>query len=51
MVEGNFAERVSVRLGRASVNTIEIIEGLLEGDVVIISDMSDWDTYDRVRIK
>ncbi len=51
MTEDNYAERVRVRLGRASVNTIEILEGLVEGDVVIISDMSDWDTYDRVRIK
>jgi hypothetical protein len=51
MTEDNYAERVRVRLGRASVNTIEILEGLVEGDVVIISDMSDWDTYDRIRIK
>ncbi len=51
MTDDNYAERVRVRLGRASVNTIEILEGLVEGDVVIISDMSDWDTYDRVRIK
>ncbi len=51
MVDDNYAERVTVRLGVASVNTIEIVGGLVEGDVVIISDMGDWDTYDRVRIK
>ncbi|UCC71615.1 MAG: HlyD family efflux transporter periplasmic adaptor subunit [Gemmatimonadota bacterium] len=48
---GNAAVRVSVRLGRASVNTIEIIEGLLEGDEVIVSDMSAWDEHDRVRLR
>jgi len=51
MTADGYAERITVKLGRASVNTIEILEGLFEGDVVIISDMSDWDTYDRVRIK
>ncbi|HEX7117745.1 MAG TPA: HlyD family efflux transporter periplasmic adaptor subunit [Longimicrobiales bacterium] len=49
--DGSHAIRVSVLLGRASVNTIEIVEGLQEGDVVILSDMSAWDQYDRVRIK
>ncbi|HWP36689.1 MAG TPA: HlyD family efflux transporter periplasmic adaptor subunit [Gemmatimonadales bacterium] len=47
----NGATRVSVRLGRSSVNVIEIVEGLSEGDVVILSDMSRWDAVDRVRIK
>ncbi|UCC82601.1 MAG: HlyD family efflux transporter periplasmic adaptor subunit [Gemmatimonadota bacterium] len=49
--DGDAAVRVPVRLGRASVNTIEIIEGLLEGDEVIVSDMSNWDEYDRVRLR
>ncbi len=49
--DGNAAVRVRVRLGRASVNTIEIIEGLIEGDEVIVSDMSTWDEYDRVRLR
>jgi multidrug efflux pump subunit AcrA (membrane-fusion protein) len=49
--DGNAAVRVRVRLGRASVNTIEIIEGLVEGDEVIVSDMSTWDEYDRVRLR
>ncbi len=49
--DGNYAERLTVRLGRSSVNTIEIIEGLQVGDLVILSDMSQWDAYDRVRLK
>jgi HlyD family secretion protein len=39
-----------VKLGRASVSTIEIVEGLQPGDQVILSDMSNWDSYDRVRL-
>jgi multidrug efflux pump subunit AcrA (membrane-fusion protein) len=45
------AERVTVQLGRASVNTIEIKGGLQVGDSVIISDMSQFDATQRVRIK
>ena len=45
------ATRVSVRLGRASVNAIEVVAGLAPGDEVILSDMSRWDGVDRVRIK
>jgi HlyD family secretion protein len=48
---GDEAERVKVELGRSSVNTIEIVRGLNQGDVVILSDMSRWDGVDRVRIK
>ena len=48
---GTHAVRVPVRLGRASVNTIEVVDGLEQGDVVILSDMSSWDQHDRVRIK
>ncbi len=48
---GRYAERVNVRLGRGSVNQIEILEGLSQGDVVILSDMSRWESTDRVRIK
>ena len=48
---GSFAERVQVRLGRASVTTIEIVDGLVEGDRIILSDMSQWDAYDRVKIR
>jgi HlyD family secretion protein len=44
------AIRVRVRIGRVSVNSIEIVEGLQEGDEVILSDMSMWDAYDRIRL-
>jgi len=44
------ANRIQVKLGRSSVNQIEILEGLREGDQVILSDMSAWDSYDRVRL-
>ncbi|MEZ5354131.1 MAG: HlyD family efflux transporter periplasmic adaptor subunit [Bryobacteraceae bacterium] len=44
------ATRVQVKFGRASVNTIEVLEGLNAGDKVILSDMSQWDAYDRVRL-
>jgi len=44
------ANRVQVKLGRSSVNQIEIVEGLRDGDQVILSDMSAWDSYDRVRL-
>ena len=48
--DGTEATRVNVRLGRTSVNTVEIVGGLQPGDKVIISDMSRWDGYDRVRV-
>ena len=48
---GSHAERINVRLGRSSVNYIEITDGLRVGDVVILTDMSQWDAYDRVRIR
>jgi HlyD family secretion protein len=44
------ASRVQVKLGRTSVNTIEIVDGLREGEQVVLSDMSAWDSYDRVRL-
>jgi HlyD family secretion protein len=49
--DGTHAVRVTVQLGRSSVKTIEIIEGLAEGDQVILSDTSRWDDYDRIRLK
>ncbi len=45
------AVRVPVKLGRSSVNTVEIVEGLREGDQVVLSDMSRWDNLDRVRLQ
>jgi multidrug resistance efflux pump len=49
--DGTHARRVQVKLGRASVNTIEIGQGLNVGDLVIISDVSQWDAEERLRIK
>jgi HlyD family secretion protein len=45
------ADRVQVRLGRSSVNSIVVLAGLNEGDEVILSDMSQWDSFDRVRLR
>ena len=49
--DGSEATRVNVKLGRSSVNTVEILQGLQVGDRVILSDMSQWDNYDRVRLR
>ena len=49
--DGVTAERTQVKLGRSSVNTIEILSGLKVGDQVILSDMSAYDAYDRIRLK
>lgn len=49
--DGSEAERRQVKLGNNSVSTIEILEGLREGDQVIISDTSALDSYDRIRIR
>jgi HlyD family secretion protein len=49
--DGSEATRVKVSLGRGSVSTIEILEGLKPGDQVILSDTSAWDASDRVRLK
>jgi HlyD family secretion protein len=48
--DGVGASRVKVKLGRSSVNTIEIVEGLQPGDQVILSDTSAWDAFDRIRL-
>ena len=48
--DSNGAVRVPVKVGRASVNSIQVIEGLREGDTVILSDMSRWDSTDRVKL-
>ncbi len=45
------AVRVTVQLGASSVNEIEVRSGLEEGDIVILTDMSQWDGYDRVRLR
>jgi hypothetical protein len=41
---------VPVKLGRASVNTVEVVDGLREGDTVILSDTSQWDGVDKLRL-
>jgi HlyD family secretion protein len=48
--DGKGAGRVNVKLGRASVNTIEVLDGLKVGDRVILSDMSQYDSYQRLRL-
>jgi HlyD family secretion protein len=49
--DGKEAERVPVKVGRESVNSIQVYEGLHEGDTVILSDMSRWDKTDRIRLE
>jgi HlyD family secretion protein len=49
--DGSEASRINVKLGRSSVTTIEILSGLQVGDKVILSDMSQWDNVDRIRLK
>src|SRR6267154_2487913 len=49
--DGAEAVRVNVKLGRASVNTIEVLSGLQAGDKVILSDMSQWDNFERIRLR
>lgn len=48
--DGKTAVRVPVKVGRASVNSIQVLEGLKEGDTVILSDMSRQDNTDRIRL-
>jgi HlyD family secretion protein len=49
--DGKGAVRTQVELGRSSVNTIEILSGLQEGDQVILSDTSQWDTFNRILLR
>jgi HlyD family secretion protein len=49
--DGSGASRVQVKLGRNSVNQVEVLSGLKVDDAVILSDMSAWDAFDRVRLK
>jgi len=48
---GKIASRMQVKLGRASVNSVEILGGLEPGDKVILSDMSQWDAFNRIRLE
>jgi len=45
------ASRAQVQLGRSSVNTIEVLGGLAEGDQVVLSDMSAWDQFEKIRLR
>jgi HlyD family secretion protein len=49
--DGKTAVRAPVKVGRASVNSIQVLEGLQEGDTVILSDMSRWDNTDKIRLE
>ena len=49
--DGQEASRTTVRLGRTSVSTVEIVEGLREGDQVIISDTAAVDSYKEIRVR
>jgi HlyD family secretion protein len=49
--DGQHATRVKVRLGRASVSTIEVIDGIKPGDQVVLSDTSAWDAHERIRLE
>ncbi len=49
--DGKHASRVAVELGRSSVDTIEIVDGLREGDRVILSDTSRWDDNERIKLR
>ena len=49
--DGKTANRVPVKVGRASVNNIQVLAGLEPGDTVILSDMSRWDSVDKVRLQ
>ena len=50
IASGREATRVQVKLGRSSVGAIEVIQGLQIGDTIIVSDMSQWDSFERVRL-
>jgi HlyD family secretion protein len=49
--DGKGASRAQVKLGRASVNSVEILSGLQPGDKVVLSDMSAWDAFNRIRLE
>lgn len=49
--DGTEAERVDVAIGRTSVSSVEVLRGLEEGDVIVLSDMSEWADHDRIRLR
>jgi hypothetical protein len=48
---GGIATRVQVKIGRSSVNSVEVLSGIGNGDQVILSDMSAWEQFDRIRLQ
>jgi len=48
---GNTASRVKIRVGATSVDRVQLLQGLQPGDRVILSDTSQWDKYDRIRVE
>jgi HlyD family secretion protein len=49
--DGKTASRVQITIGRSSVSNVEILQGLKEGDEVVLSDMSRWEQYERIRLE
>jgi hypothetical protein len=49
--DGQHSTRVKVRFGASSVNKMQVLDGLRPGDRIIVSDMAQYDGYDRVRLK
>lgn len=49
--DGRSASRVQITIGRSSVSNVEILQGLKEGDEVVLSDMSRWEQYERIRLE
>jgi HlyD family secretion protein len=49
--DGKGAVRVPVKVGQASVDKIQVLDGLHDGDTVILSDMSRWDNFNRIRLE
>jgi HlyD family secretion protein len=48
--DGQHASQTTIKFGRSSVSNIEVVEGLQEGDQVILSDTSAWDDHSRIRL-
>lgn len=48
--DGDLAQRTQVKLGKGSINQIQVIEGLVVGDRIIVSDSSSWQKYQKIRI-
>ena len=49
--DGRVLRRVAVQYGRLSVSLIEVVSGLSAGDRIVVSDMSAWDPFERIRMR